>query len=471
MSLTALLILSFLLAMSLFEGASEFTIHGGQFNNHIAGDVYLGQHEGSSQLVRRLVEKDADLNQYSVEHNTLTIPHFSKSLLLQDIPIDADAGRISKGSCSFDLLARLGLFPGQQNDSLAKYDADVPLGAVVSRGNCYCGCISRHGFIFLVSKYFQRASMVEVAGGGSCIVLLTSIGRFKCYEIEDRTFIHFDTGTRSSYIDLVQDQDLDDILRVAQGEYLSTTGSSPAIAENIFQWHRNTGEPFESIASGQFYGVPKAMIYMTKPTLQRWERLQEFAYSMIDTVLSVFDGLREPAEFVTALNNLPPIDDSTRAETILSTPSSSPAEKLAFCIGHYRLLSRKKIRGMSYEIFHTFVGLAMSDMLAAHKHFRSPRVDLTKLIKTSHDRFLQILDGFQPMDNSNGGGRLSNGHIQQELQKLLHTNKNNVALVAFQGFIAFLSLWNASRVLLRAREAPEEWIRFVGAEDDELFIG
>jgi hypothetical protein len=300
-------------------------------------------------VIRRLVEKDADLNQYSVEHNTLTIPHFSKSLLLQDILVDSDAGRISKGSCSFDLLARLGLFPGQHNDALAKYDADVPLGAVVSRGNCYCGRISRHGFIFLVSKYFQRASMAEVAGGGSCIVILTSIGRFKCYEIEDRTFIHFDTGTRSSYVDLIMDQNLDDILRVVQGEYLSTTGSSPAATENMFQWHRNTGEPFESVASGQFYGVPKAVIYMTKSTLQRWVRLKEFSYSMIDTVLSVIDGLREPAELVNALNNLPPNDDSTRAEDLLSIPTSSPAGKLAQTIGFYRFLSRKKIREMSYE--------------------------------------------------------------------------------------------------------------------------
>jgi hypothetical protein len=126
---------------------------------------------------------------------------------------------------------------------------------------------------------------------------------------------------------------------------------------------------------------------------------------------------------------------------------------------------------VEFIVFHTFVGVVMSDMLEAHKHFRSPRVDLTKLVKTSHDRFLQILDGFQLMDNPNGGGRLSNVQIHQELQKLLHTNKNNVALVAFQGFLAFLSLWNASRVLFQAREAPEEWMRFVGAEDDDLFIG
>jgi hypothetical protein len=43
--------------------------------------------------------------------------------------------------------------------------------------------------------------------------------------------------------------------------------------------------------------------------------------------------------------------------------------------------------------------------------------------------------------------------------------------MAIQGYFALLVQWNASRILLKAREAPEEWIRFVGAEDDELFIG
>ena len=113
----------------------------------------------------------------------------------------------------------------------------------------------------------------------------------------------------------------------------------------------------------------------------------------------------------------------------------------------------------------------MSNALEAHKYFRSPRVEATKLITTSHDRFLQILDGFPTMDDLNGAGRLGKGHIQQKLLAVLHTNKNNVALVAYQGFFAMLSQWNASRILLRAREAPEEWIRFIGADDDELLMG
>ncbi|PPQ96157.1 hypothetical protein CVT26_004792 [Gymnopilus dilepis] len=452
--------------MSLFEGASEFEISGGQFS-HIAGNVYLGSSENARQAVQRLVEKDASLNQYSAEHGTLSIPRFSKSLLLRELPIDPDVGRISRGSCSFDLLVRLGLFPGQQNEALAEYDMEVPVDEVVSRGNCYCGRISRHGFIFLVSKYFQHASMAEATGGGSCIILSTSIGRFKCYEIEDRTFIHFDSGTRSSYVDLVESQDLDDILRSARGESL-INGSTDNVQNKVFEWRRSTGEAFESIAAGQFYGVPKAIIYMTKPTIQRWKRLKEFAYSMISAVLSVLDGIREPEEFVHAMNNLPHADDNVRGRDL---SMATPAEKLASCVYLYRTLSRKNVGVMSYESFNTFAQLCLSDTLEAHKHFRSPRVELTKLIETSHSRFLRILDDFQPMDGSSAAGRLSNSQIQRELQSMLQSNKNNVALVVFQGFLALLSQWNSSRVLSRAREAPDEWVRFVGADDDDLFIG
>ena len=115
--------------------------------------------------------------------------------------------------------------------------------------------------------------------------------------------------------------------------------------------------------------------------------------------------------------------------------------------------------------------MVLNNMLEAHRYFRSPRVELTKLITTSNDRFLQILDGFPTPDEVNSAGRLIKGNIHQELLAVVQTNKNNVALIAIQGFFALLSQWNASRVLVKAREAPEEWIRFVGADDDELFIG
>ena len=351
--------------MSMFEGPSEFVIHGGQFNQ-VTGNLYqLGPHNNSGQsersfpvsmegficsrrlppVVRRLVEKDSSLNQYSAEEGTVTIPHFSKSLLLQDLQIDLNVGRMNTGSCSFDLLTCLGLFPGQPNEALAEYDTKVPLDAVVSRGNCYCGRISRHGFMFLVSKYFQHVSVAETTTGGTCFILSTTIGRFKCYEIDDRTFIHFDSGTRSSYVDIIKDQNLDDILRTARGEYHLDTGVSPR--NNPFEWRPMTArESLEIIASTQFYDVPNAVIYMTRSTLHKWKRINDFAHAMLETVLSVLDGLEEPAEFVSAWRKLPPDAPNTRAD---SMGKGTPAEKLASSIFIYRALSRRRVGEMPYE--------------------------------------------------------------------------------------------------------------------------
>ena len=115
--------------------------------------------------------------------------------------------------------------------------------------------------------------------------------------------------------------------------------------------------------------------------------------------------------------------------------------------------------------------MTVNNLFEAHKYFRSPKVEWRKLIDTSHQRFLKILDGFPTLDDLNSAGGLRKDHIQKELLTMVETNENNVALVAFQGYFAVLLQWNASRILLRAREAPEEWIRFVGADDDELFLG
>ena len=352
--------------MTLFEGASEFVIHGGQFS-HV---TYQLPHDSSSQskfsflvsvledfiyshrsppVVRRLVEKDRSLNQYSVEDGTVTLPHFSKSLLLQDLQVDPDVGRMNAGSCSFDLMVRLGLFPGQQNEALAEYDTKVPLDTIVSRGNCYCARISRHGFVFLVSKYFQHVSVAESTTGGKCFVLSTTIGRFKCYEIDDRTFIHFDSGTRSSDVDLVKDQTLDDILRTSKGEFQIYSSSGASVlydeADQVTEWHRSTVERLESVASAQFCGVPNAVIYMTKSTLQKWMRFKEFASAMLNNVLSVIDGLKEPAEFVSAMRNFSPINVKTALDAIKGTP----VENLAASIFVYRTLSRKHIGEMPHK--------------------------------------------------------------------------------------------------------------------------
>lgn len=294
----------------------------------------------TDSAVRRLVENDASLNQYSADHGTLNIPHFSKALLLRDLHECPDMGRISSGSCAFDLLIRLGLFPGQPNDALAEYDTAVPVGSVVSRGNCYCGKISRHGFIFLVSKYFQHASLAEVAGGGICIVISTTIGRFKCYEIGDRTIIHFDIGTRSSHVELITGQNLDDIFRAAQGQYLTEEPNSLRPSK----WIRESARSLEYLATECFFSFPNAVIYMTKDTRERWTKLKTFAHALIETVLCMADELTEPASFTTAMHSV--YHDIRR---LVNTPNPTPPEKLALCLTLCRIMPRDDILQVAYK--------------------------------------------------------------------------------------------------------------------------
>lgn len=113
----------------------------------------------------------------------------------------------------------------------------------------------------------------------------------------------------------------------------------------------------------------------------------------------------------------------------------------------------------------------MKDITTAHQHYRSNKVEIGKLYSTSQDRFLLMLREFQPSTASNAFVH-SHPTIRSDLKKLLQPNKaNNVALVVFQGFLGTFALWNAQRVLMRAREAPEEWIRFLAADEDEIYIG
>ena len=99
------------------------------------------------------------------------------------------------------------------------------------------------------------------------------------------------------------------------------------------------------IVSGQLFGVPNAVIYMTKSTLQRWRRIRDFGHATLDNVVSVLYGLAEPAEFVAALRNSPPVSEGTQLYSVAMSP---PAEKLTFSISLYRTLSHTNIGEMIY---------------------------------------------------------------------------------------------------------------------------
>ena len=112
-----------------------------------------------------------------------------------------------------------------------------------------------------------------------------------------------------------------------------------------------------------------------------------------------------------------------------------------------------------------FIHYNIHYLTEVHQHFRSPRVDLNKLFTASGDRFRRLFRQSLLVTTN------ASDSLREELRTLLISNRNNVALVVYQGFFAALALYNSSKILLRAREAPQEWIRFIAADDDYIYIG
>lgn len=115
-----------------------------------------------------------------------------------------------------------------------------------------------------------------------------------------------------------------------------------------------------------------------------------------------------------------------------------------------------------------FALMTMGDLIEAHQHFRSPAARFWELFKTSQDRFMRLLRRY--MEAEHASESLANSSVRDGLLGLLHANRNNVSLVVFQGFLATVVRWNCCRVLSRARQAPEEWIKFVVADDDDIYM-
>jgi hypothetical protein len=81
----------------------------------------------------------------------------------------------------------------------------------------------------------------------------------------------------------------------------------------------------------------------------------------------------------------------------------------------------------------------------------------------SHDRFESLFKLYSE--------RRDHQPLQQELQKLLNPRAEDIALVIVQGALALMVKANAQAVLNLAKEAPEEWMRVLSAEDGDMFIG
>jgi hypothetical protein len=211
------------------------------------------------------IGRDALLNGYSLDYPTIKVPRFTRDLLSKDLSVD-NAAQMGAGSCAFDLAARLGLLPDQPNERFGEFDT-FRKEQIIHKGDRYCGRISRHGLVLLISKHLQR---IEWEGGNS-VVVLTDIGRFKIYEHDDCTYVHFDGSRRLATIPLYTDQMLEDILRAARGEYGFTSRSGD------IGWECISLDELDLIAVTEYLAVLRALIYMPGETVQRWELIREFS--------------------------------------------------------------------------------------------------------------------------------------------------------------------------------------------------
>jgi hypothetical protein len=93
------------------------------------------------------------------------------------------------------------------------------------------------------------------------------------------------------------------------------------------------------------------------------------------------------------------------------------------------------------------------------------------MLTSSLERFLRMFRVYRDQESNSVNITDIQAAISSELQSLIQNTENNIALVVYQVFIGLTVCWNAGRVLLRSREVPTNWIRFVCTQDDYIYLG
>jgi hypothetical protein len=264
----------------------------------------------------------------------------SKALFLYEPSSTDNKTKMMPHDCYFDITSRLGESPLERND-------DVPIDHIFSRGHCCCRRMSRYGLILLVSRHHQEITLgKKLPESITSVIMETSLGRFTYYTHQDRNLVDFDASTRSSSVPLIPNQNMDEILLGARGYYL--INDTPQSKK--FVWRRcsddSSIDSLERLASGNFFGVPDAVIYMPEVILKKWKRLERFSLALLDAMNCVLEGLHEPASFAAALQNLPQ-DYSSSLKNGISM--STIEERLAACVCLCRALSKKNLIEMDFD--------------------------------------------------------------------------------------------------------------------------
>lgn len=290
----------------------------------------------------KFIERDLIIDGDEFQEGKMGRPRLSIVVLLYEPAPIIDKTTIMPQGCAFDLDSRSGLLPGQADESPLEYDDYVPIDHIVCCDNCCCGQIPRYGLVFLVSRHHQEIIIGrKLPEAVTSIIMETTLGRFTYYTRDDRNFVHFDTNICLSNTPLIPNQNMDHIRLSAQGYYLIYD----SVQSKNFVW-RQCYDPLEFLVSGNFFGVPDAVIYMPSVILKKWKRIERFSRALHDAVTSVLGDISEPDSFAIALKNLPEDDRSSIKNCI---QMRTTAERLAACVCLCRALSRRNLIEMDFD--------------------------------------------------------------------------------------------------------------------------
>lgn len=234
--------------------------------------------------VLRSLKKDTAVNMLSGDLITgfVVLPKFSKGLSGSGLKIQLDS-TTRFGSCAFDLAERLGLVSNLSNKSLGESET-VFLRDLVHNDETYCARISRHFLVLLISEHVQELWQVDDRS-----YISTDIGQFTLYSHGGRSLVHFDGSIRRSTATVMQDQDLEVIQRIANGE-------AKPVSE-LGSWIKTTN----IILSISLAPLPLAVRYLRTKDIEDWRLLREFAGVLGEVVISVVRAVTAPASFVAAM--------------------------------------------------------------------------------------------------------------------------------------------------------------------------
>jgi hypothetical protein len=368
---------------------------------------------------------------------------------------------------------------------------EVEVDKVGRYNDRYCGYLSRQGLVLLASRYATRVSMHTGPSGG--IVIDTSLGRFKVFEHDHRTYVHFDSGMRTPVPAVRADRqhtqhvpDMEAILKAADGWFFARKLYVEAISLTPREWKEQGSVPPIKIAILNVFQDLECSVFLPSKLAKEWELLAQFSSDILQSVGLIFFDIQEPKRLV-QLRDI--FFEGIRRKVWsfggLSTPDDQVEEAVvrwgctvrisSGSTEGFKILTDMDSDGMSCRSMafnrvlnhvprvemHKLILGALWSLCKGHEKFRAATVDTAKMIETSDKRFLSLFESYRTQQSTD---------LQGELRKLLHKSEN-ICLVLWQAVLAMITYRNACKALQFGIESPDEWIQFMFAQDSDILIG